>query len=214
MDLNAILARIQTRLEAVGLTESAASKLAGKPDAIRNLRRKIEKGAPAGITTTTLAALAPILRTNVAWLMEGVGDAENPPAPAASIPVHGCVVAGIVDFEWKDTATPDAISLPAEGDIAALVVRGDSQYPHFKQGEFILYDPHAMLPEQLVGQYAIVKTIDGRLLLKILEESGRPGLWTLRSHNAPAQKNVELLAAWRYLGALAPFISRSRERMS
>ncbi|WP_018265520.1 S24 family peptidase [Methylosinus sp. LW4] len=215
MDSKAILARIVSRLKALDLSESAACKRAGKPDAIRNLRRKVQKNDPGGITTTTLAALAPVLGTSVAWLADGAGTEEVDIAPQGiRIPVQGCVAAGLVEIEWKDAETPEFIELPPMGSIAALEVRGDSQYPYFTRGEFVLFDPTTLLPSELVGQYAIVQTVEGHMMLKILEEGGRPGLWTLRSHNAPDQKNVKLLAAWRYLGALAAPVVRRREEMS
>jgi len=77
--LKDILARIESRLKALGLTAYAASAAAGRPDSIRNLRRlveQIEAGAPErvgrrGVNIGTLAALAPVLETTAEWLLTG-----------------------------------------------------------------------------------------------------------------------------------------------
>lgn len=73
MELPAILARIEKRLKALDISESAAGKLAGKPDAIRNLRRALEKDERTGVSTATLNALAPVLETTSVWLFAGAG---------------------------------------------------------------------------------------------------------------------------------------------
>lgn len=83
MELEEILARVERRLTAVGLSASAASKAAGKPDAIRNLQRAVEKGDRQGVSTATLNALAPVLRTTSVWLFAGAGP-EEPGSKAES----------------------------------------------------------------------------------------------------------------------------------
>lgn len=100
MDGKAILARIEERLDALGISADAASRSADKPDAIRNLRRAVSKGNRQGISMSTLGALATVLDTTVAYLVEGaesriltdgVTAAERP----KSIPVVGKVAAGV-----------------------------------------------------------------------------------------------------------------------
>ena len=71
MELERILQRIESRLKVVGLSATKASKLAGKPDAIRNIRRAVKEGRRSGVTSTTLHALAPVLKTTEGWLMTG-----------------------------------------------------------------------------------------------------------------------------------------------
>ncbi|MGE0845521.1 MAG: XRE family transcriptional regulator [Flavobacteriaceae bacterium] len=76
--LSEVLDRIHSRLEAVGLKASTASRRAGLSDsAIRNIERTVQSGRPgAGVSTGTLAALAPVLQTSVAWLLDGTGEEE------------------------------------------------------------------------------------------------------------------------------------------
>lgn len=130
-DLVGILARINQRLEDVGLSEHAASKQAGKPDAIRNLRRAIESGGRAGISTATISALAEVLGATPAWLLDGTGPNEASTAERlTAVPLISWVSAG-------DLSTPEAVEemnsapkvyaedLPS-GDWIALRVVGDS----------------------------------------------------------------------------------------
>lgn len=75
--LDQIYKRILRRLEMTGQTANMASMAAGKADAIRNLKRAIKnKSARNGVSTGTIAALAPVLMTTSAWLLEGVGPED------------------------------------------------------------------------------------------------------------------------------------------
>jgi hypothetical protein len=98
--LKAIYERIGARLEAMGLNEREASLRAGlHADAIRNIRRGAEGGQAGrtGVSARTISALAPVLGTTSAWLLDGmtgpsgdglpvvdwkrVGDLLDPSAP-------------------------------------------------------------------------------------------------------------------------------------
>lgn len=79
-----ILERIDRRLKKLKISADAASKKAGKPDAIRNARRAIKDPNRQGISTTTLEALAKALDTTVAWLSEESGPEELADAQAAT----------------------------------------------------------------------------------------------------------------------------------
>jgi hypothetical protein len=76
MELAEILARIESRLSAIGLSASKASRVAGKPDAIRNMQRAIREGRQGTVTIETIGALAPVLRTTSEWLLTGQGKHE------------------------------------------------------------------------------------------------------------------------------------------
>ena len=94
--------------------------------------------------------------------------------------------------------------MPTDGTLAALKIRGESQYPRFLDGEYILYDTRTVAPESLIGQYAVVQTMDGRQMIKMLYRSAKGGdnRWRLWSHNAPEIDPIELMGAWRYMGVL------------
>lgn len=148
------------------------------------------------------------LKVRLEWLLTGRGEmrAEN-----SAIPIMGYVGAGaVVDptDNMADAEFPEEVALPEEAHIAALIVKGDSQWPRFLDGEIVLYDTRSLPPDSLVGQYAIVNTMDGRTLIKIVETGGSPGKWNLRSHNRDIESNVEIMGAQRYLGTLATGSSR------
>jgi hypothetical protein len=102
MQLAEVLERIEARLKVLNMTENAASLAAGKPDAIRNLRRGVQSGARKGISTATLAALAPVLKTTAEWLMTGrnAPDVEETAVEAAvSLPYADAILALTLAFE-------------------------------------------------------------------------------------------------------------------
>lgn len=78
--LKEILERIDARLAVVELKEAPAAIAAGLGiDAIRNIRRAVRAGEDRkGISTNTLIALAPVLQTTAAWLLDGSGNEEMP----------------------------------------------------------------------------------------------------------------------------------------
>lgn len=73
MILQDILRRIDLRLAALGLSDSAAQKAAGTPGAISNMRSALKKGGRTGISTSTLLALAPVLKARPEWILTGLG---------------------------------------------------------------------------------------------------------------------------------------------
>lgn len=128
-----ILQRIDRRLAAVGLSESRAATLAGLSDsAIRDMRRAVKRGrVKGGASTRTLAALAPVLKTNPAWLLDGVGVEDGEPSPLTPVRLISWVSAGAL--RQPDVSIEDADDLPIimepglpPGDWIALRVDGDS----------------------------------------------------------------------------------------
>jgi transcriptional regulator with XRE-family HTH domain len=82
--LSAIYGRICERLEVRGLGAREAARLAGlNPDAIRNIRRGVEdqQSGRVGVSTRTIAALAPVLGVTSAWLLEGSTEVESGTLP-------------------------------------------------------------------------------------------------------------------------------------
>lgn len=125
MELRKILARIERRLEVVGLSASAASKAAGKPDAIRNLQRAVEKDDRQGVSTATLNALAPVLKTTSVWLFAGAGPEELGSAAAEKGPPQ------TVSTE-ATLITEKMIPVPIVGDVEAGAFR---EAPEFESDD-------------------------------------------------------------------------------
>lgn len=156
-----------------------------------------------GVSRDALRRYAAFFRVSLEWLMTGRGDMKTA-RDSVSLPVDGVVGAGAAVEMADDLSTAgDVIDLPLDGTIGALRVRGDSQWPRFLNGEIVLYDRRAVIPDTLVGRTAIVQLADGRRLIKTLRRGQGDNRWTLESHNAPPERNVELIGAWRYIGTIA-----------
>lgn len=132
--LDKILERIDKRLDAVGIKESRASLLAGLSNsAIRNMRRKVKRGdINGGVETKTLAALAPVLKTNLAWLTDGIGNEDGDAVELVrnDVPLISWISAG--EMTDQDCVTDTSVfpvvttyNLP-EGEWIALRVDGPS----------------------------------------------------------------------------------------
>jgi phage repressor protein C with HTH and peptisase S24 domain len=138
------------------------------------------------------------------WLLTGRGAMSG----GALIPVRGRIGAGAL-VEAADDAfeleSGEHVELPSSSATEAFVVQGESMLPRFLPGEVLLFERQpALSPAVLVGQYCRVQTLEeGRIFIKILWP-GRAGTWTLSSHNGAVMQNVELLAAWRWVGLLPP----------
>ncbi len=59
-------------------------------------------------------------------------------------------------------------------------------FPRIKDGEIVIYKRDGLVPEQLIGQEAIVGLDDGRVFLKVIARGSQPNRWTLESHNFPS----------------------------
>ncbi len=133
MDTAAVLERIEERLKVVGLKADAACRLAGKPDAIRNLRRAVKNGTRTGVTMATLAALAPVLQTSAGYLLEGdqasvSHDSVREGLRAGSIPVVGKLAAGV----FREVVEHD------DGEPEYIFDQPDPEFPSARQVAFIV----------------------------------------------------------------------------
>jgi phage repressor protein C with HTH and peptisase S24 domain len=195
MELEDILARVESRLEAVGLSAHAASLAAKKPDAIRNLKRAVKNGDRRGITTETLAALAPVLKTSAAWLLEGAGK----PGAGSQVKVVGKIGAGAEILPEYEQIPEDGLyeisvpfALPA--DTIAFEVEGESMWPRYDSGDVIICAQQSEDAQTVIGREAAVRTRDGRRYLKRVRRGAVIGTYDLESHNAAPIRGVEI--AW------------------
>ncbi|RCL03072.1 MAG: Peptidase S24-like protein [Candidatus Tokpelaia sp. JSC189] len=127
--LDKILERIDQRLKALGLSESKASVMAGLSNsAIRDIRRRVKDGGVnKSVETKTLASLAKVLKTNVAWLAEG-GRLEDIEKNVMDVPLISWVSAGQMQgnegsVDFSDFPSVAAYDLP-RGKWIALRVDG------------------------------------------------------------------------------------------
>jgi hypothetical protein len=193
MDLEDVLARIESRLAALGLSAHGASLAAHKPDAIRNLKRAVKSGDRRGITTETLSALAPVLQTTAAWLLGGVGEAD----PNTHVRVVGRIGAGAEILPEVEQIPPEGlfeieVPFPIPESSIAFEVEGDSMWPRYDPGDIILCWREGADAEEVIGWEAAVRTADGKRYLKRIRRGAVAGTFDLESHNAAPIRGVLL----------------------
>lgn len=209
-NLKKIVSRIENRLKAVGMSAAAASKAAGlSSSAIYNLKRGAAGKIPTkGGNASTFSALAPVLKTTVAWLTSGdgpestdashiessdvMGDAPN---KGSRIPVRGYVGAGAAGHYYA-VAQGDLDDAPAPADsnehTTALEIRGDSLGSFFDRWLVIYDDVRRPATADLIGKLCVVGLPDERVVVKKLRR-GKDGLYTLLSQTGEADiKDVEI----------------------
>ena len=195
MLLKDVLSRIESRLNALGLSAHAASLAAKKPDAIRNLRRAVQNNERRGVTTETLAALAPVLQTSAAWLLEGVGGSDG--GSTSVLRVIGRVGAGAEILPEFEQIPPDGLfevelALPLPTDSLAFAVEGDSMWPRYNAGDVVICSDGEHDPLSITNHEAAVRTSDGKRYLKTIRRGAAAGTFDLESHNAPPIRNVTI----------------------
>lgn len=193
MELEDVLTRIESRLKEVGLSAHAASLAAKRPDAIRNLKRAVKNNDRRGVTTETLMALAPVLKTTAAWLLEGVGD----PTPRNSVQVVGRIGAGAEIQPEFEQIPPEGlyeieVPFPISTDAIAFQVEGDSMWPRYDPGDVIICWREGTDVADVIGWEAAVRTTDGKRYLKRIQRGGANGTFDLESHNAAPIRGVRI----------------------
>lgn len=199
-----LLNRIDRRLAAVGLNESAASKIAGLSDsAIRNFRRAVEAGKEAGLSTRTISALAPVLKTSAGWLLTGEGSEDE-----ALVPIVGKAGAGPDGTVLFATGDGNFGEIPAPANSTAsteaLEVQGDSMRGIANDGWIITYDDKRAPGDEHMGEPCVCWLENDRVLVKTPYPSREVGLFHLESANAATMRDVPV----RYMALVTNIIPR------
>lgn len=140
-------------------------------------------------------------RIRLDWLLEGRGPMSS---GGGAVPVIGYVGAGAEIFPLDDGAF-DPIEPPfaAPEGAVAFRVRGDSQYPAYRNGTIIIAVPTPD-PAACINRRAVVTLDDGRRLLKEVAVGATPGHFTLLSHNAPPISDARIVHAAQVIGTVEP----------
>lgn len=109
------------------------------------------------------------------------------------IPVVGYIGAGhqVFTLEPESVGVMDEVEAPpgADGDMAALRVRGNSMFPVYHEGDILFYRVVCNFDESYLNRDCVVKVENGLLLVKRLRRGNSPGRFHLESYNAPALEN-------------------------
>lgn len=112
---DALFARIQKRLDALGKSARRASIEAGLSDGgIMNLKRAVKEGRPFSFRADSLAKLARVLLTTEAWLLRGEGPEWAPQGRAVLEEEQPALDAPLPD--------PPAVILPPGGEVRVAEV--------------------------------------------------------------------------------------------
>lgn len=184
--LRDILNRIDQRLDVVGLSESKAAKLAGLSDsAIRDMRRAVKRGRESGgVSTRTINALAPVLQTTPAWLLEAVGDEDA--GGDDTVPLVGYVGAGdAAHFYAVSQGELDRVPAPKNGskNTVASEIRGESMGPLLNRWLVYYDEVRSPVTHDMLGTLCVVGLADDRVLVKKIKQTPRSGLYDLESNS-------------------------------
>jgi Peptidase S24-like len=157
------------------------------------LKRAVKNNDRRGVTTETLMALAPVLKTTAAWLLEGIGD----PTPGNLVQVVGRIGAGAEILPEFEQIPPEGlyeieVPFPIANDAIAFQVEGDSMWPRYDPGDVIICWRQGTNVDEVIGWEAAVRTADGKRYLKRIQRGGASGTFDLESHNAAPIRGVRI----------------------
>lgn len=136
------------------------------------------------------------------WLLEGDGSPDDRTTAA---PLRGYVGAGALVIPVEESGHADErIDLPpgAPPNTEVLIVRGDSMYPRYWDGEKVFYAAEHHAPDELIDQECVVKLKSGEVLIKRIRRGRRKFRYNLESFNAPILEDqaIEWAAPVRWRG--------------
>lgn len=147
-----------------------------------------------GISHEDVARYARFFRVPVEWLAFGKGSVSE----TRTIPIAGLVGLG-EKIQWYGgdhfTLGVVEIPFPLPPDCFALEARGNSQFPRVKDGELVITKWFDGPASNLLGQEAIIETVNDEYMLKTIRRGSDHDLFNLESHNAPLMEDVEIRRA-------------------
>lgn len=209
--LKDVLERIEKRLVAVKLSATAASRRAElSEDAIRNMRRAMESDPDRGVSMRTIQALAPVLKTTAAWLLDGTGE-ESPLADLC--PIIGKVDANANGLVIRSTAQAggDMAPRPPGGTSksVALEVEGHSMRGWADDGALIYFEEQHTTPSRdMLGEVVVVELDTGEVLVKRLLRGSDAGLYDLESINGATLRDRRVAWAAHVTAIIPPHKAR------
>jgi len=151
-----------------------------------NTYRSHENGMRA-LSRWAATKYAKAFRVPSGWLLYGEGQPGKLPKSTQAV---GYVGAGAQIVPIDDHAIGaglEEVEIPPgiPEDAVLVIVRGDSMYPRYFEGEYLFYAREDRPPGDFVGRECIVQLTDGRVFVKVLRRGAGPSLFNLESWNAP-----------------------------
>ncbi|ONG52211.1 hypothetical protein BKE38_14910 [Pseudoroseomonas deserti] len=182
-------ALLERMLRTTGLTPSELARAAKlTPSTLTRFLNSPVRHTLSARTLTKLSAYSGV----------AVPPAVLPALPPASVPVVGYIGAGEQVLPFDDAAMGAGLEQAdpppgAEPGTVAVVVRGDSMFPAFWDGDILYYSREAGFDRDgCLYNECIVKLRDGPIYIKRVTPGGQPGLYTLQSYNAPPMADVAI----------------------
>ena len=146
----------------------------------------------SGFKPTSGEVYARKFKVNFDWLMTGRGPML--PDGERTVPIVGYAGAGpdgsVLFAEGQGNFGETIAPIDAPETTEALEVRGNSMHGLANDGWLIFYDDKTSPTAEHIGEPCVCWLSDGRVLVKVPEPAGAPGLFHLGSVNAPTMRDV------------------------
>lgn len=194
--------RLESRMKEQGFNMKSLSKAAGLGETtVRDILKRDRSPS-----LETVGPIASALRVSVGWLLTGSGDpgnAEPIDIPRAArrirkVPILGYVGGGAEVFYPEGDASPiDEIEvLGATDDVEAVIIRGSSMEPVYRDRDIIVYRRATLPARDLFGEECVIRLADGRTFVKELQPGSEPTLFTLVSRNPAVPPITDVSIEW------------------
>lgn len=151
----------------------------------------LHETAGRGLTRNVAVRYAGWLGVSVQWLLTGTAP------PDSNVLLVGRVGAGaeVVFVDGYELGGGEEIDRPPGAPVQtiAVTVEGNSMYPAYRDRDILYYSRHESSAKDCLGKECIVRLVDGRTLVKILQKGTEPQRYTLASHNFPPLENQKVV---------------------
>lgn len=166
---------------------------------------QVELAARLDTTPATISRLLNDKRgLSLEWIRRIAAELDASPAAlindvtaeqGATVPVVGYVGAGEQVFNFDDNQIDrvPAPDRPGAEESSAVIVRGESMWPKYEDGQLLFFMPSDHVSKDCVGRICVVQVKDGPTLVKRVRE-GKNGRYRLVSLRAPEMEDIDL--AW------------------
>ncbi len=140
-----------------------------------------------------IQALADVFGCTAIWLRYNI-DNSNEKKLAR---LRGYVGTGDIIHMFAEDVI-DYVEAPKGSEVSfeAFEIKGNSQYPVYRDGDLVYYNPTANSRVlELIGRDCVIELADGRLFLKRLEYGSRAGLYNLASYGTPEIRDQAVRSA-------------------